>query len=156
MSNLIWYHGQVSRPALVPPIGLRLTRTARVVSHAFERAMAEAGGSASAWQVLLLVRSQQWGTQSRMAYAMGISGATLTHHLHALEQQGLVHRWRDAGNRRGQQVALTEAGEELFGRLRQVAAAHDRRLRSELSDAETAQLAELLEKLQAGIEPPST
>ena len=156
MSNLIWYHGQVSRPALVPPIGLRLTRTARVVSHAFERAMAEAGGSASAWQVLLLVRSQQWGTQSRMAHAMGISGATLTHHLHALEQQGLVHRWRDAGNRRGQQVALTEAGEELFGRLRQMAAAHDRRLRSELSDAETAQLAELLEKLQAGIEPPST
>jgi len=156
MSNLIWYHGQVSRPALVPPIGLRLTRTARVVSHAFERAMAEAGGSASAWQVLLLVRSQQRGTQSRMAHAMGISGATLTHHLHALEQQGLVHRWRDAGNRRGQQVALTEAGEELFGRLRQVAAAHDRRLRSELSDAETAQLAELLEKLQAGIEPPST
>ena len=156
MSNLIWYHGQVSRPALVPPIGLRLTRTARVVSHAFERAMAEAGGSASTWPVLLLVRSQQWGTQSRMADAMGISGATLTHHLHALEQQGLVHRWRDAGNRRGQQVALTEAGEELFGRLRQVAAAHDRRLRSELSDAETAQLAELLEKLQAGIEPPST
>ena len=35
--------------------------------------MAEAGGSASAWQVLLLVRSQQWGTQSRMAEAMGIT-----------------------------------------------------------------------------------
>ena len=154
MSNLIWYHGQVSRPALVPPIGLRLTRTARVVSHAFERAMAEAGGSASAWQVLLLVRSQQWGTQSRMADAMGISGATLTHHLHALEQQGLVRRWRDAGNRRGQQVALTEAGEELFARLRQVASTCDRQLRSELSDAETAQLAELLEKLQAGVVPP--
>jgi MarR family transcriptional regulator for hemolysin len=116
--------------------------------------MAEAGGSASAWQVLLLVRSQQWGTQSRMAEAMGISGATLTHHLHALEQQGLVRRWRDAGNRRGQQVALTEAGEELFAQLRQVASTYDRQLRSQLSDAETAQLAELLEKLQAGIERP--
>ena len=116
--------------------------------------MADAGGSAPAWQVLLLVRSQQWGTQSRMAEAMGISGATLTHHLNALEQQGLVHRWRDAGNRRGQQAALTEAGEELFARLRQVAAAHDRRLRSHLTDEETAQLAELLEKLQDGIQPP--
>ena len=116
--------------------------------------MAEAGGSASAWQVLLLVRSQQWGTQSRMAEAMGISGATLTHHLNALERQGLVHRWRDAGNRRGQQVALTEAGDALFARLRQVAATHDRQLRSHLTDEETAQLAELLEKLQAGIEPP--
>ena len=155
MSNRIWYHGRVSRPSLIPPIGLRLTRTARVVSTAFERAMADAGGSATAWQVLLLVRSQQWGTQSRMADAMGISGATLTHHLNALEQQGLVHRWRDAGNRRGQQVALTQAGEELFARLRQVAATHDRRLRSQLSDEQTAQLAELLEKLQAGIDPPT-
>jgi MarR family transcriptional regulator, transcriptional regulator for hemolysin len=154
MSNLIWYHGQVSRPSLLPPIGLRLTRTARAVSNAFERAMAEAGGSASAWQVLLLVRSQQWGTQSRMAEAMGITGATLTHHLNALERQGLVHRWRDAGNRRGQQVELTEEGEALFARLRQVAATHDRRLRSHLTDDETAQLAELLEKLQAGIEAP--
>ena len=154
MSNLIWYDRPVSRPSLIPPIGLRLTRTARVVSTAFERAMADAGGSAPAWQVLLLVRSQQWGTQSRMAEAMGISGATLTHHLNALEQQGLVHRWRDAGNRRGQQAALTEAGEELFARLRQVAAAHDRRLRSHLTDEETAQLAELLEKLQDGIQPP--
>ena len=135
MSNLIWYHGQVSRPSLLPPIGLRLTRTARAASNAFERAMAEAGGSASAWQVLLLVRSQQWGTQSQ-------------------ERQGLVHRWRDAGNRRGQQVELTEAGEALFGRLRQVAATHDRRLRSHLTDEDTAQLADLLEKLQAGIEPP--
>ena len=91
---------------------------------------------------------------SRMAEAMGITGATLTHHLNALERQGLVHRWRDAGNRRGQQAELTEAGEALFARLRQVAATHDRRLRSHLTDDETAQLAELLEKLQAGIEAP--
>src|SRR3954454_22412210 len=153
MSNAC-YDAAMDRPAELPPIGLRLARTARVVSNAFERAMAEAGGSASAWQVLLLVRSQQWGTQSRMAEAMGITGATLTHHLNALGRQGLVHRWRDAGNRRRQQVELTEAGEALFARLRQVSAAHDRQLRSRLTDKETAQLAELLEKLQAGIESP--
>ena len=34
------------------PIGLRLTRTARTVATAFERAMAEAGGSASAGSTL--------------------------------------------------------------------------------------------------------
>jgi MarR family transcriptional regulator for hemolysin len=51
-------------------------------------------------------------------------------------------------------VALTEAGEVLFAQLRQVAATHDRRLRAHLTDEETALLAELLEKLQAGVEPP--
>ncbi|HEY3186923.1 MAG TPA: MarR family winged helix-turn-helix transcriptional regulator [Solirubrobacteraceae bacterium] len=142
----------MSRPPVVPPIGLRLARTARVVTNAFERAMAEAGGTAAAWQVLVLVRSEQWGTQARMAEAMGITGATLTHHLNALEAQGLVRRWREASNRRVQRVALTAEGEALFDRLREVAVRHDARLRSGLTDEETAQLAELLDKLQAGVE----
>ena len=142
------------RPSQFPPIGLRLSRTARSVANAFERAMAEAGGSASAWQVLLLVRSEQWGTQSRMADAMGITGATLTHHLNALERRGLVRRWREAENRRVQHVALTPAGETLFARLRDAAVLHDQRLRSNLTEQETAVLADLLEKLQAGIDPP--
>jgi MarR family transcriptional regulator for hemolysin len=138
------------RPPLVPPIGLRLARTSRVVSQAFERAMAEAGGSASTWQVLVLVRSGQWGTQSQLAQAMGITAATMTHHLNALEKQGLVRRWREDGNRRVQRVELTPEGVELFDRLRHVAQAHDDRLRAELSEAEANQLAELLEKLEAG------
>jgi len=106
------------------PIGLHLTRTARVVSQAFERAMAE---------------------------AMGITGATLTHHLNALERRGLVRRWREAGNRRVQRAALTPAGEQLFERLREGAVRHDERLRSQLSDEETARLAALLDKLEAGV-----
>jgi MarR family transcriptional regulator, transcriptional regulator for hemolysin len=138
-------------PPLVPPIGLRLARTARVVSQAFERAMSEAGGSASTWQVLLLVRSRQWGTQSQMAEAMGITGATLTHHLNALEDKGLVRRWREKDNRRVQRVELTPAGEALFDRLRHAAVAHDARLRSQLDDEEAGQLAGLLDKLAAGV-----
>jgi MarR family transcriptional regulator for hemolysin len=141
----------MSRPAVLPPLGLRLARTAHVVTQAFERAMAEAGGSASAWQVLLLVRSGEWGTQARIAEAMGITGATLTHHLNGLEAQGLVRRWRDSENRRVQRVELTDAGAELFERLREVAVRHDERLRSHLSEAEAEQLAGLLDKLQAGV-----
>ena len=83
--------------------------------------MAEAGGSASAWQVLLLVRSEQWGTQSKLAEAMGVSSATVTHHLNALEAKGLVRRWRDDANRRVQRVELTDEGAALFERLRAVA-----------------------------------
>ena len=135
------------------PIGLRLSRTARAVTHAFERAMAEAGGSAATWQVLLLIRSQKWGAQARMADAMGITGATLTHHLGALERQGLVRRWRDADNRRVQRTELTPAGEALFMRLREVAGRHDERLRARLTGEETALLGELLDKLEAGVRP---
>jgi MarR family transcriptional regulator for hemolysin len=141
----------MERPADFPPIGLRLARTARAVSQAFERAMAEAGGSASAWQVLLLVRSGQWGTQSRMAEAMGVTGATLTHHLNGLERQGLVRRWREASNRRVQLVELTPEGEALFDRLREVAVAHDRRLRAGFGEAELIELARLLDRLEENV-----
>lgn len=127
------------------PIGLQLVRTARAVSQEFERAMAEAGGSAAIWQVLLLVRSQQWGTQSQMAQAMGITGATLTHHLNAMEAQGLVSRRRSG---RVQQVELTPDGAALFDRLRAVARHHDERLRAGLSEDEVAQLAALLERIR--------
>jgi MarR family transcriptional regulator for hemolysin len=85
---------------------------------------------------------------------MGITGATLTHHLNAMESQGLVRRWRDTSNRRVQRVELTEAGEATFERLREVALRHDARLRSGLTEEETAQLAELLDKLQATVQAP--
>ena len=134
------------------PIGLQLARTARVVTQEFDRAMAEAGGSGPVWQVLLLIRSKQWEQQSEMARAMGVTGATLTHHLNALERQGLVRRWREESNRRVQRVELTEDGIALFDRLRGVAMRHDRRLRSHLTPEETAQLGGLLEKLRAGVE----
>ena len=142
----------MSRPPAEPPIGLQLARTARAIGSAFERAMAEAGGSVPAWQVLLLVRTGQWGSKTKMAAALGVTGATLTHHLNALERQGLVRRWRDEGNRRVQQVELTPAGEALFDRLREVAVRHDARVRAPLSADEQAQLGVLLGKLRAGFE----
>ena len=134
------------------PIGLQLTRTARVLTQEFDRAMADEGGSAPVWQVLLLIRSRQWGQQSEMARAMGVTGATLTHHLNALERQGLVRRWREDSNRRVQRVELTDDGIALFDRLRGVAMRHDKRLRSHLTAGEAEQLGALLEKLRAGVE----
>src|SRR3954465_12510090 len=116
--------------------------------------MAEAGGSASAWQVLLLVRSGEWGTQSGLAKAMGGRGATITHHLKPLEAQGPRRRGREDHTRRVQRVELTDEGAALFERLREVATRHDARLRAKLSDSETAQLAGPLDKLRAGLDEP--
>ena len=141
----------MSRAPATAPIGLQLTRTARAATHAFERAMAAAGGSVPTWQVLLLVRSRQWGSQSELAQAMGVTQATLTHHLNALERDGLVRRWREPGDRRSQQVELTQDGEAAFNRLRGVAVAHDKRLRSILSDDEADRLGTLLDKLRTGL-----
>lgn len=117
--------------------------------------MADAGGSASLWQVLLLLRSKDWDTQSRMADAMGVTSATLTHHLNAAERQGLVRRWREPENRRVQRVELTPAGLAMFDRLRSIAVRHDARLRSQFDEAEVAQLAEFLDRMLKTVESPA-
>ena len=114
--------------------------------------MAAAGGSVSTWQVLLLVRSASWDTQSSLAEQLGITGATLTHHLNALERKGLVRRWREDSNRRVQRVELTEEGVAVFDRLREVAVRHDQMLRSQLTDDEVERLGDLLVRLEAGVQ----
>ncbi len=140
-----------ARPPQVPPIGLRLTQTARVTAQAFDRVLVEAGGSAPLWQVLLLVRSREWSNQSVMAEAMGVTGATLTHHLAAAEKQGLVRRWREPDNRRAQRVELTDAGVALFDRLREVAVRHDGLVRALFSEQELETFADFLDRVRTGL-----
>jgi MarR family transcriptional regulator, transcriptional regulator for hemolysin len=134
-----------------PPIGLQLSRTARSVSRAFDGALAEAGGSLPVWLVLISLKSQEPDNQRDLARAVGIREATLTHHLNAMEAQGLVTRRRDPANRRVHLVELTEAGEAAFGRLRDAAMAFDQRLRHGFSDDEIAGLEALLGRLGANV-----
>ena len=138
------------RPAH-PPIGLHLARTARSVSRAFDDALAQAGGSAPVWLVLISLKSQQVRNQRELAEAVGIREATLTHHLNAMDEQGLITRRRDPANRRVHLVELTEAGEDTFQRLRGAATAFDQRLRAGLSGDEVSQLEALLGRLAANV-----
>lgn len=133
------------------PIGLTLTRTAKAVSRAFDARLTEAGGSLPVWLVLLSLRTQQLGTQRQLAEAVGIQGATLTHHLNAMEDDGLVTRRRDPTNRRVHLVELTPAGEALFDRLRAAAVAHDERLRAGLTHDDLQHLEDLLNRMHSNI-----
>jgi MarR family transcriptional regulator for hemolysin len=134
-----------------PPIGLQLSRAARLVSRAFDDALAEAGGSLPVWLVLISLKSQEPGNQRDLARAVGITEATLTHHLNAMEAQALVTRRRDPANRRVHLVELTGAGEAAFIKLRDAAMAFDQRLRRGFSDDEVAGLEGLLGRLEANV-----
>ena len=130
------------------PLGLHLTRVARTVSRAFDETLAEAGGSLPVWLVLISLKSRPVASQRELAEAVGIQGATLTHHLDTMESAGLVTRRRDPANRRLHLVELTPAGDALFVRLRDAATAFDRRLRAGLTEAEVSQLGTLLTRLR--------
>jgi MarR family transcriptional regulator for hemolysin len=135
------------------PLGLHLTRVSRTVSRAFDDALAEAGGSLPVWLVLISLKSGRLASQRELAEAVGVQGATLSHHLNAMESAGLVTRRRDPANRRLHLVELTPDGDALFFRLRDAAAAFDQRLRAGLSDTEASQLEALLDKLRDNVSP---
>ena len=129
------------------PIGLVLTRASRAVSRAFDERLAEAGGSLPVWLVLLALKTRAVGSQSELADAVGIRGATLSHHLDGMEAAGLVTRRRDPASRRTSLVEVTDAGTELFLRLRGGGRGARSAAARGLSDAEVARLAALLDRL---------
>jgi MarR family transcriptional regulator for hemolysin len=141
----------VPRPSS-PPIGLLLARTAKAVSRAFDDALAAAGGSLPVWLVLLAVKTREHANQRELAGSVGIEGATLTHHLNAMEERGLISRERDPANRRVQLVSLTADGEELFHRLAAAARAHDQRLRRGFAGPELEHMAQLLTRMAANVQ----
>lgn len=125
-----------------------------MVGRAFDAALAQAGGSLPVWLILLSVKVQRHGAQREIAAAVGIEGATLTHHLNKMETAGLLTRTRDPRNRRVHQVALTGSGEALFARLRTAVAAFDARLRGGLGAEDAATLSRLLGVLRANATDP--
>lgn len=133
------------------PIGLRLAAIAKTVGRAFDAALAEVGGSRPTWLILVSLKMKQLGNQKGLADAVGIEGATLTHHLDAMEADGLLTRRRDPANRRVHLVELTKQGDTAFHRMRGAAAAFDRRLQAGISEAEIAQLRELLGRLHHNV-----
>src|SRR6185369_3804319 len=136
-----------------PPVGMNLARTAKIVAQAFDAALVEAGGTLPVWLTLLSVKSRELANQRELAGMIGIQGATLTHHLNAMEAQGLLTRRRDPDNRRVHVVELTQAGEAMFLKLRAAALIFDKRLRAGLPDDRLAEFAEVLAALRANVAP---
>ena len=135
----------------VRPIGLTLARTAKTIGRAFDDSLAAAGGSTPIWLILISLKTRPTSNQRELARAVGVQGATLTHHLNAMETDGLITRRRDPANRRVHQVRLTEQGETLFHRLATAARAHDQRLRTGFGEDELATLERLLGRMRANV-----
>jgi MarR family transcriptional regulator for hemolysin len=135
------------------PVTLLVGRAAKALTRAFDDALVAAGGSVPTWLVLQALTEHDHRTQGELATAVGVRQPTLTHHLDTMERAGFVTRVREPGNRRSQQVVVTESGRQLFLRLRRAAGAFDGRVRAGLEDSEITQvgqvLAQLVENAQA-------
>jgi len=134
-----------------PPIGLVVASTGKLLDRAFDDALAVVGGSRVTWLILMNLSRRPEAIQRELADAIGIRGATLTHHLDAMEERGLLRRQRDQANRRVHRLTLTPRGEAAFSSMLSTVGAFDRRLRHGLDDAELEQLERILATLRANV-----
>jgi MarR family transcriptional regulator for hemolysin len=136
------------------PIGFVLFQAAKVTSRAFEAFLfGDEGGSLSTWFVLLALHTNGSRPQGDLAAFAGIQGPTLTHHLNAMETEGLICRTRSTNDRRIHLVTITKAGQARFRTLQAKAKIFDEALRKALRKDEIVTLRNLLGRLsEAAVE----
>lgn len=136
------------------PIGVALWETTQLVMRAFDHVLAEHGGNRPVWFVFLALDRAGQPTQRELAQAIGITEATLTHHLSALERRGLVSRRRDDHDRRVQRIEFTTEGRAAFAAMRDAALELDDRLRAILGPEGSAALLAGLSTLAKAVATP--
>jgi MarR family transcriptional regulator for hemolysin len=142
----------VERPTQ-EPIGRDLARTAKLVGQQFDAVLSAEGGSQATWMVLIALKTHPGANQREVARAAGIQGATLTHHLNSMEEEGLVTRRRDPANRRVHVLELTDQGEAVFERLAKVAIAFDGHLRAGISERDLTTARRVFAQLRGNVDP---
>jgi DNA-binding MarR family transcriptional regulator len=135
------------RPGLLPALlGYRLRLAQQAVFRDFARSVVEL--SPGRVGLLLLIEANPGVTQSRLAQAVALDRSTMVGLIDTLEERRLIER-RRGEDRRTNGLWLTRPGRALLGRLKKRIEQHERRVASQLSAAERAQLLALLEKLSA-------
>ncbi|MBU8538659.1 MarR family winged helix-turn-helix transcriptional regulator [Falsiroseomonas tokyonensis] len=100
--------------------------------------------------VLLLVEANPDIRQALLAEALRIKPSNLTVLLAALEQEGLIRRDEEEGNRRANRLRLTEAGRALLRQGEEAEAAAERQLAARLRPADRAALLTALRRIAGG------
>jgi len=97
--------------------------------------------------VLEMIGVNECVSQVRLAERLGVDRATMMVIIDRLEARGLVRRERSKGDRRRQDLHLTEAGVQVVAQLNEMIAVHERHFTERFSPAELAALFAALKRI---------
>jgi DNA-binding MarR family transcriptional regulator len=97
--------------------------------------------------VLTVLAGNEPASQQQAAQRLGVDRTTMVALIDALEDEGLVRRHADAGDRRRNVVTLTEAGRDTLHRAGEAAGAAERRFLAPLSTPDAQRLKAALRTL---------
>jgi DNA-binding MarR family transcriptional regulator len=141
----------LDRGLLPSLLGYMLRRTQSAVFGDFAATFSKAGEALTPGEfgLLVLVDRNAGLSQMALARALGIDRSTLVPILDRLQARGLLMRHRSPTDGRTHALALTPTGGKALARFARLVRAHEKRIASGLSSAETRTLIELLEKVHS-------
>ena len=128
-------------------VGYALRRAQLAVFADFIRSLAPLDIRPGQFSVLLVLQQNPGLRQSQVADALGIKRANFVTLLDGLEARGLTRRVPVREDRRAVALHLTEAGEALVARMRELWAEHEARVTARLGEQGKAELLRLLAQL---------
>jgi DNA-binding MarR family transcriptional regulator len=145
---------QVGGQETVQRVVTAISRLGRRLDVFYREQFDELKVSHGEWTVLstLAIEGREGGsTPSKLADICGVSPSTMTHRLDRMVERGLVERSPDPDNRTRIRVRLAKDGWELFRQAILDAEVVEARILSPLNSDDRSQLADLLEKVVAGL-----
>lgn len=142
----------LDRGVLPSLLGYALRRAQSAVFADFAATFQNAGAilTPGEFGLMVLVARNAGLSQMALAQALGIDRSTLVPILDRLQARDLLVRRRSPTDGRTHALELTPAGTKALARFTGVVRAHEKRIASHLSTAETQTLIGLLQKVRAG------
>lgn len=129
-----------------------LRRTAQQADNAITEWMAGTVGSVARWQILVLLWASKGSSMPHkdIVAIMGVTRATVSGLMAALERDGLVQSAMDRDDRRQLLATLTSKGEAIIDQAIELNAGRIRAVLASLSSAELTTLTALLQRIREG------
>ncbi|MEA3063032.1 MAG: hypothetical protein QOJ94_2813 [Sphingomonadales bacterium] len=130
-----------------------VNETAQALRRAFERRAAEHGVTRAQWRVLSRLKRRDGQRQVELADALDVEPITLCRMIDRLAEAGLVERRPDEEDRRAWRIHLTAHSGPIVEELRVIAEQFLDDALAGVSEAEQAQVRQILARVRANLAP---
>lgn len=134
-----------------------LHNTARAWKAAVDRRLKYLGLSQASWTTIAAIaKAERPMSQIELANRLGVEAATMVSMIDRLVRAQLVTREPSPSDRRIKLIVLTEAGRQLFGKVKAEATVFRKELLADIDPQKLRVATELLEHLQRVLESAAT
>jgi MarR family transcriptional regulator for hemolysin len=139
---------KIDRNNLLYHLGLLTRRWRQILNNKFHAA----GLTDATWRPLLHLHLLGDGVRQKdLAASVGIEGPSLVRLIDTLVVKGLILRSEDGTDRRAKLLCLTQAGQLLVARIKEIAAPLENELLSPFSDEEIARFGQFILALESTV-----